>query len=90
VTDIRVSQGYAFVRHDSLQRNVVIQMDVRGRDVNGFVVDADTAIKQKVKLPSGYVLQWGGAFENPQRAMARLAIIVPLTIALIFVLLYIG
>lgn len=88
VTDIRVSEGYSFIRHDSLQRNAVIQMDVRGRDVNGFVKDADNAIQRQVKLLPGYVLQWGGAFENQQRAMARLAVIVPLTIGLIFVLLY--
>jgi len=88
VTDIRVSEGYSFVRHDNLQRNGVIQMDVRGRDVNGFVRDAGRAIERDVKLPPGYVLQWGGAFENQQRAMARLAVIIPLTIGLIFVLLY--
>jgi len=63
-------------------------MDVRGRDVDSFVRDANTAIEQKVKLPPGYWLEWGGAFENQQRAMARLALIVPLTIFFIFVLLY--
>ena len=88
VSEIRASEGYSFIRHDSLQRNVVIQLDVRGRDVNGFVKEANTKIQQQTKLPAGYVLQWGGAFENQQRAMARLAIIVPLTIGLIFVLLY--
>jgi heavy metal efflux pump (cobalt-zinc-cadmium) len=88
VADIRVTEGYSFIRHDSLQRNAVIQMDVRGRDVNGFVRDAGNALQRHVKLPPGYVLQWGGAFENQQRAMTRLAVIVPLTIGLIFVLLY--
>ena len=88
VAEIRVSEGYSFVRHDNLQRNAVIQMDVRGRDVNGFVKEANTEIQRQVKFPSGYLLQWGGAFENQQRAMARLAVIVPLTIGLIFVLLY--
>jgi heavy metal efflux system protein len=88
VAAVRVSEGYALIRHDELQRNAVIQMDVRGRDVNGFVKDAQAAIQRQVKLPTGYVMQWGGAFENQQRAMARLAVIVPLTIGLIFVLLY--
>jgi cobalt-zinc-cadmium resistance protein CzcA len=63
-------------------------MDVEGRDVDGFVRDANTAVKQKVKIPAGYWMEWGGSFENQQRAMARLALIVPLTIGLIFVLLY--
>ena len=88
VADVTTREGYAFVRHDQLQRNAVIQMDVRGRDVNGFVRDAQAAIARDLKLPAGYTLQWGGSFENQQRAMGRLAIIVPLTIGLIYILLY--
>ena len=88
VAAIKVSEGYAFIRHENLQRNAVIQMDVRGRDVNGFVTDARAAIQRQIKLPSGYLLEWGGAFENQQRALTRLTVIVPLTIGLIFVLLY--
>ncbi|MGX0939385.1 heavy metal efflux system protein [Cupriavidus metallidurans] len=88
VAKVETSEGYAFIRHDELLRNAVIQLDVRGRDVNGFVRDAQAAIQREVKLPTGYRLQWGGAFENQQRAMARLAVIVPLTIGIIFVLLY--
>jgi cobalt-zinc-cadmium resistance protein CzcA len=63
-------------------------MDVKGRDVDGFVKQADADLKQKVTLPAGYWIEWGGAFENQQRALARLALIVPLTIGLIFLLLY--
>ena len=63
-------------------------MDVQGRDVNGFVKEAEAAIKAKITLPPGYRLEWGGAFENQQRALGRLALIVPITIGLIFVLLY--
>lgn len=88
VADVSVREGYAFVRHDELQRIAVVQMDVRGRDVNGFVSEAQTAIARDLKLPTGYTLQWGGSFENQQRAMGRLALIVPLTIGLIFILLY--
>ncbi|MXW50212.1 MAG: efflux RND transporter permease subunit, partial [Gammaproteobacteria bacterium] len=65
-----------------------IQMDVRGRDVDGFVKEADAAIAAQVDLPPGYSIEWGGAFENQQRALQRLAVIVPLTVLLIFVLLY--
>lgn len=88
VADVSVKEGYAFVRHDELQRIAVVQMDVRGRDVNSFVSEAQTAIARELKLPTGYTLQWGGSFENQQRAMSRLALIVPLTIGLIFILLY--
>jgi cobalt-zinc-cadmium resistance protein CzcA len=63
-------------------------MDVRGRDVNGFVADATAAIESQVDLPPGYWIEWGGAFENQQRALAKLSLIVPITIFFIFVLLY--
>jgi cobalt-zinc-cadmium resistance protein CzcA len=88
VANVEVAEGYSFVRREQLQRYAVIQMDVRGRDVDGFVQDANAAIRENVSLPSGYWIEWGGAFENQQRALARLAIIVPLTIFFIFVLLY--
>ena len=83
-----LDDGYSFIRHEQLQRYAVIQMDVRGRDVGGFVADANAAIGRQVRLPPGYFFEWGGAFENQQRAMGRLAVIVPLTIGLIFILLY--
>ena len=88
VATVEVTEGYSFVRREQLQRYAVIQLDVKGRDVNGFVKDAEAKIRSEVKLPSGYWIEWGGAFENQQRALTRLAIIVPLTIGLIFVLLY--
>ncbi len=88
VADISVAEGYSFVRREQLQRYAVIQMDVRGRDIDGFVNDANALIKQQINLPSGYWIEWGGAFENQQRALKRLSIIVPLTIFFIFVLLY--
>ena len=88
VADVSVAEGYSFVRREQLQRYAVVQMDVRGRDVDGFVKDAEAAIAQQVKLPPGYWIEWGGAFENQQRALQRLSIIVPLTIFFIFVLLY--
>ena len=88
VATIELDEGYSFVRRESLRRYSVLQMDVKGRDVDGFVKDADALLKQELQLPPGYYLEWGGAFENQQRAMARLAVIVPLTIGLIFMLLY--
>ncbi|GIX17740.1 MAG: cytochrome-c peroxidase [Rhodothalassiaceae bacterium] len=88
VADISVAEGYSFIRREQLQRYAVIQMDVRGRDVDGFVRDADKAIAEQVTIPPGYWLEWGGAFENQQRALKRLSFIVPVTIFFIFVLLY--
>ncbi len=88
VATVGVDEGYSFVRREQLQRYAVIQMDVRGRDVDGFVAEATAAIDSRVRLPAGYWFEWGGAFENQQRALTRLAIIVPVTIFFIFVLLY--
>ena len=88
VAKIELDEGYTFVRRESLQRYAVLQMDVQGRDVDSFVREANAAIAAKVTLPTGYWVEWGGAFENQQRAMERLGVIVPLTIGLIFILLY--
>ena len=88
VAVVELDEGYSFVRREQLQRYAVIQMDVKGRDVDSFVKEAGALIKQQVKLPAGYWIEWGGAFENQQRAMSKLALIVPLTIGLIFILLY--
>jgi cobalt-zinc-cadmium resistance protein CzcA len=88
VAKIELAEGYTFVRREALQRYAVLQMDVQGRDVDSFVKDANAAIQAKVKMPTGYWVEWGGAFENQQRAMERLGVIVPLTIGLIFILLY--
>jgi cobalt-zinc-cadmium resistance protein CzcA len=88
VATIESSEGYSFVRKEQLQRYAVIQLDVRGRDVDGFVKEAGERLESAAKLPDGYWIEWGGAFENQQRALARLAVIVPLTIGLIFILLY--
>jgi len=88
VADISDAEGYSFIRREQLQRYAVIQMDVRGRDIDGFVKEANAALAQKVKMPTGYYTEWGGAFENQQRALKRLSLIVPATIFFIFVLLY--
>ncbi|MBB5360493.1 cobalt-zinc-cadmium resistance protein CzcA [Rhodanobacter sp. ANJX3] len=88
VAEVSDGEGYSFIRREQLQRYAVIQMDVRGRDIDGFVREANAAIAQQVKLPTGYYSEWGGAFENQQRALKRLSLIVPATIFFIFVLLY--
>lgn len=88
VADVSDAEGYSFIRREQLQRYAVIQMDVRDRDIDGFVRDANTALTAQVAMPPGYYTEWGGAFENQQRALTRLGLIVPATIFFIFVLLY--
>ncbi len=88
VAEVTTAEGYSFVRREQLQRYAVIQMDVRGRDVDGFVKEANALLEKEIDLPPGYWIEWGGAFENQQRALKRLSIIVPITIFFIFVLLY--
>ncbi len=69
-------------------RNTVVQSNVRDRDLVGFVEEAKQVIGAKVKLPQGYSLTWGGQFENQQRAAARLSIVVPVALALVFLILF--
>ncbi len=88
VADIKVVTGPKQINHDNGQRRIVVQLNVRGRDLGGFVADAQRAIAAQVTLPPGYFVRWGGQFENQQRAMKRLMIIVPITIGLIFLLLF--
>jgi cobalt-zinc-cadmium resistance protein CzcA len=88
LADIRTVVGPKQISHDNGQRRIVIQLNVRGRDMGGFVTEAQQQIAAKVKLPTGYFTTWGGQFENQQRAMKRLSVIVPITIALIFLLLF--
>ena len=70
------------------QRFVVVRSNVQGRDLVGFVEEARQTIAQTVKLPPGYLLEFGGQFENQQRAAARLSLVIPLSIGLIFLLLF--
>jgi cobalt-zinc-cadmium resistance protein CzcA len=88
VADVRVLTGPKQISHDNGQRRIVVQLNVRGRDMGGFVAEAQRQIAARVKLPPGYSVTWGGQFENQQRAMRRLAVIVPLTIGLIYLLLF--
>ncbi len=88
VANITTAEGYSFIRREQLQRYAVVQMDVRDRDVDGFVQEANAAIASQIDMPPGYWVEWGGAFENQQRAMQKLGVIVPITIFFIFVLLY--
>jgi cobalt-zinc-cadmium resistance protein CzcA len=76
------------VDRENALRYAVVQSSVLGRDLVGFVEDAKVAVASKVKLPEGYSITWGGQFENQQRAAARLAVVIPIALALIFMLLF--
>jgi cobalt-zinc-cadmium resistance protein CzcA len=88
VATVQPAEGPEVINRENAQRRIVIQSNVRGRDIGSFVADAQEAISREVKLPPGYYLTWGGEFENQQRAMKRLYIVVPLALFLIFLLLF--
>ncbi len=88
VASIKTAEGPEVVNREDAQRRIVIQSNVRGRDIGSFVAEAQSLIEKEVKLPTGYYVTWGGEFENQQRAMQRLYMVVPLAILLIFLLLY--
>jgi len=87
VADIIEEEGPLQISHDGGRRRLTVEVNVRGRDVAGFVADAQTIIDQKVKLAPGYSMEWGGSFKNLAEASKKLAITVPLILLLIFVLL---
>ena len=88
VAAISLVEGPAQISREDARRRLAVETNVRGRDIGSFVAEAQRAIEQNVQLPPGYYLTWGGQFENLQRASARLLIVVPLALFLIFVLLF--
>ena len=88
LASITLADGPAQVSRESAKRRLVIGANVQGRDLGGFVAEAQARIAAEVKLPEGYYLAWGGQFENMERAMSRLTLIIPITIGAIFFLLF--
>ncbi len=88
VANVSIESGPPQIRRDDVQRRVVIQANVTGRDMGGFVKEIDERIQKEIDLPTGYTIVFGGQFENQLRAQQRLMIVVPLSLSLIFVLLY--
>ncbi|MBO4122788.1 efflux RND transporter permease subunit [Cupriavidus gilardii] len=88
VAKIEVSDGPAQISREMAKRRVVVMINVKDRDLGGFVAELQQATDSKVKLPEGYYFEWGGQFQNMERAMGHLKIIVPITIAAIFFLLF--
>ena len=88
VAEIKLVEGAVSISRERGQRFSVVRSNVQGRDLVGFVEDAKQAVAKKVALPQGYFIQWGGQFENQQRAAARLAVVIPIALLLIFLLLF--
>jgi len=88
VAQVAIESGPPQIRRDDVQRRVVIQANVEGRDMGGLVAELQQRIGSEIKMPPGYSVVYGGQFENQQRAQARLMIVVPLSLGLIFLLLY--
>lgn len=88
VARIEVREGASRIVREAGSRAVIVKVNLIGRDQGSFVAEAQEAVAQAVKLPDGYELRWGGQFENSQRALARLSVIIPLTALLIFSLLF--
>lgn len=87
VADVRIEQGLESVNRELGQRRIVVQCNVRGRDVGSFVQECQLRISSKLKLQPGYCITWGGQFENQHRAMTRLSYVVPISVLIIFLLL---
>ena len=81
-------EGPAEITHSAGRRYLVVESNVRERDIESFVQDIHKAIREKVKLPAGYAITYGGEFENLERAQERLSIVVPISLFLIFLLLF--
>jgi heavy metal efflux system protein len=89
VAQVEVKRGPEKIEREEGQRRIVVMSNVRGRDLGSFVAEVRSVIEREVTLPTGYFIEYGGQFENQQRAMRRLMLIVPIVIALIFILLYV-
>jgi cobalt-zinc-cadmium resistance protein CzcA len=88
VADISVESGPAQISREAVRRRIVVELNVRGRDVASFVKEATEKLRQNVRLPEGYYITWGGQFENLQAASRRLLVVVPLALGLIFAMLF--
>jgi cobalt-zinc-cadmium resistance protein CzcA len=88
VATLRTVEGPEVINHEGGQRYIVVQSNVRGRDLGSFVAEVRRVVTERVTLPAGYHLTYGGQFENQARATKRLALVVPLVLLLIAVLLY--
>jgi Cu(I)/Ag(I) efflux system membrane protein CusA/SilA len=90
VADVRIADGPDMIRSENARLSGWIYIDFRDRDIGSYVAAAQTAVAEKVKLPPGYTIVWSGQYEYLQRAMERLTVVVPFTLAIILLLLYLN
>ena len=90
VAQVSLARGPATIRTENSQLAVYIYVDIRDRDIGGYVADAQKAVAEQVQFPAGYYVNWSGQFEYMERAKAKLQIVVPITIMIIFLLLYLN
>ena len=88
VAQVRIRRGAEVINREEGQRRIVVMSNVRGRDLGGFVAEVRRKVEGEVKLPAGYSVVYGGQFENQERATRRLMLVIPLTLGIIFALLY--
>ncbi|WP_454712728.1 CusA/CzcA family heavy metal efflux RND transporter [Cupriavidus nantongensis] len=88
VASVEIAPGPNQVSRENGKRRIVVSANVRGRDIGSFVPEAEAAIRARVQIPAGYWTSWGGTFEQLQSATARLQVVVPLALGLVFVLLF--
>ncbi len=87
VAAIRVDTGPAQISREDVQRRIVVECNIRGRDLGSFVAEAQRVVREAVVLPAGYYLEWGGQFEHLEQASRQLAVVVPVTLVLILAVL---
>ena len=90
LADVFSEEGPAQISRENVQRRISVELNVRGRDLGGFVAEARRAVEAKIRLPEGYSMDWGGQFEQLASASRRLAFAVPIALLMIFVLLYLN
>jgi cobalt-zinc-cadmium resistance protein CzcA len=90
VADFRVVEQVAAIAREFSQRRAAVMVNLRGRDVESFVREAQRKVAEQIKLPEGYTIEFGGQFKNLQEARARLVVVVPMALGLIFVLVFMG
>ncbi len=88
LADINISLGPAMIRDENGMLSGYVYVDIAGRDVGSYVSEAQKIVREKIQLPAGYTIQWSGQYENMLRVKERLKLVIPITIFLIFILLY--
>lgn len=88
IADVSIQQTYNEIKRESAQKRAAVLINVRGRDTSSFVQEAKSAVASKLKVPEGYFVEWGGSFKNLAKAKERLMVVVPIALAVIFLMIY--